>query len=46
VGDTIRWQLEVEIREADHDQAGVGATRRSNRTSGIAIRTAQALPIT
>ncbi len=40
--DTIGWQIEVEIRQPYH--AGVGATRRSRRTSGIAISTAQSLP--
>ena len=44
LGDAIRRQLEVERGEADHHHAGVGATRRSNRTSGIAISTAQTLP--
>jgi hypothetical protein len=43
--DTVRRQLEIEIRETDHHQAGVGATRRSNRTRGIAISRAQALPM-
>ena len=42
--DAIRWQIEIEIRQPHH--AGVGATRRSSRTSGMAISTAQSLPTT
>ena len=45
LGNTIRRQLEVELGKTDHHQAGVGATRRTNRTSGMAISTAQTLPM-
>ena len=42
--DAIRRQIEVEIRQPH--QAGVGATRRSSRISGMAISTAHSLPTT
>ena len=44
LGDAVRRQVEVEIGQPHH--AGVGATRRSRRISGIAISTAQSFPTT
>ena len=44
LGDAVRRQVEVEIGQSHH--AGVGATRRNRRISGIAISTAQSFPTT